>query len=95
MPSLPDYICIGASALPSMKKHKKYDVHAVLSTHTAHVRTVICNRPAGLSGCCNHITTTLYCTKEYFWLKLNEEDQKGCTKKFQVWHQSKPDKVDA
>jgi len=75
-----------------MKKHKKYDVSVVLSTHTAHA---ICNCPAGLSGCCNHITATLYCTEEYFWLKLNEEAQKGCTEKLQVWHQSKPDKVDA
>jgi len=28
---------IFASVLPSMKKHKKYDVCIVLSTHTVHV----------------------------------------------------------
>jgi len=95
MPNLPDYICVGASVLPSMKKHKKYDVRIVLSTHTAHVKTAICICPAGLSGCCNHVTATLYCIEEYFRLKLNEEDQKGCTEKLQVWNQSKPDKVDA
>ena len=51
--------------------------------------------PAGLSGCCNHITATLYCIEEYFRLKLNEEDQKGCTEKLQVWNQPKPRRVDA
>ena len=95
MPSLSDYICIGASVLPSMKKNTKYDVLIVLSIHTAHVRTAICVCPAGLSGCCNHITATLYCIEEYFRLKLNEEDQKGCTEKLQVWNQPKPKRVDA
>ena len=95
MPSLSDYVCIGASVLPSMKKHTKYDVRIVLSTHTAHVRSAICVCPAGLSGCCNHITATLYCFEEYFRLKLNEEDQKGCTEKLQVWNQPKPARIDA
>lgn len=31
MPSLPDYVCIGASVLPSMKKGKMYSVRVVLS----------------------------------------------------------------
>ena len=95
MPSHPDYICIGSSVLPSMKKHRKYDVRIVLSVHNAHVKTAICVCPAGLSGCCNHVTATLYCVEEYFRLKLNEEEQKGCTEKLQTWNQPKPDKVDA
>lgn len=95
MLSLSDYICIGASVLPSMKKHSTYDVRIVLATHTAHVRLAVCVCPAGLSGCCNHITATLYCFEEYFRLKLNEEDQKGCTEKLQVWNQPKPARIDA
>lgn len=95
MPSLQDYICIGAAVLPSMKKDKVYNVHIVLSKHTAHVERAIFVCPAGLSGCCNHITATLYCVEDYFRLKLNEEDQKGCTEKLQTWNQLRKKKVDA
>ena len=94
MPSLPDYVCIGAAVLPSMKKDKIYNVRIVLSKHTAHVERAICVCPAGLSGCCNHVTATLYCVEDYFRLKLNEEDQKGCTEKLQTWNQPRNKKVD-
>ena len=80
MPSLSDYVCIGAAVLPSMKKNKMYNVRIVLSKHTARVERAICVCPAGLSGCCNHITATLYCVEDYFRLKLNEEDQKAALK---------------
>ena len=33
--------------------------------------------------------------EEYFRLRLNEEDQKGCTEKLQTWNKPKPSKVDA
>ena len=33
--------------------------------------------------------------EEYFHLKLNEYDQKGCTEKLQVWSILKSPKVDA
>ena len=95
MPSLPDYVCIGAAVLPSMKKDKMYNVRIVLSKHTAHVERAICVCPAGLCGCCNHVTATLYCVEDYFRLKLNEEDQKGCTEKLQTWNQPRNKKVDA
>ena len=95
MPSLPDYVCIGASVLPSMKKGKMYSVRIVLSKRTAHVERAICVCPAGLSGCCNHVTATLYCVQDYFHLKINEEDEKGCTEKRQTWNQPKQKKVDA
>ena len=95
MPSLPEYVCIGASVLPSMKKNKMYNVRVVLSNNTAHVCKAICDCPAGLSGCCNHITATLYCVQEYFHLKINEEDEKSCTEKRQSWNVSKKKKVDA
>ena len=87
MPSTPGYVCIGASVLPSMKKGKMYNVRVVLSKNTAHVERAICVCPAGLSGCCNHVTATLYCIQNYFHLKINEEDEKGCTEKRQAWNQ--------
>ena len=95
MPSQPGYVCIGASVLPSMKKGKMYSVRVVLSDNTARVAKAICVCPAGLSGCCNHVTATLYCVQDYFHLKINEEDQKGCTEKRQTWNRPKKKKVDA
>lgn len=95
MKSQPNYVCIGANVLPSMKKGKLYRVWIVLSVHTARVEKAFCTCPAGLSGCCNHATATLYCMEEYFRLKLNEYDQKGCTEKLQVWNIPKSPKVDA
>ena len=95
LPSLPGYVCIGASVLPSMKKGKMYNVRVVLSNNTAHVDRANCVCPAGLSGCCNHVTATLYCIQDYFHLKINEEDEKGCTEKRQTWNIPKQEKVDA
>ena len=94
MTNQPNYVCIGADVLPSMKKGK-YHVWIVLSKHTARVEKAFCVCPAGLSGCCNHVTATLYYVEEYFRLKLNEEDEKGCTEKLQIWNIPKPSKVDA
>ena len=95
MPAQPNYVCIGANVLPSMKKGKLYSVWIVLSEHTARVEKAFCICPAGLSGCCNHVTATLYCMEDYFHLGLNEDDKKGCTEKLQTWNKPKPTKVDA
>jgi len=95
MTNQPNYVCIGANVLPSMKKGKLYRVWIVLSEHIARVEKAFCTCPAGLTGCCNHVTATLYCMEEYFRLKLNEYDQKGCTEKLQVWNILKSPKVDA
>jgi len=65
LPSQPDFICIGASVLPSLKKDKIYIVFIALS-NCAKVNTAFCVCPAGLSGCCNHVTATLYYIEEYF-----------------------------
>ena len=46
-----------------------YNVRIALSNHTAHVERPICVCPVGLSGCCNHITATLYCVEDYFRMK--------------------------
>ena len=66
MPTQPDFVCISASVLPSMKKDKMYNVFIVLSKLSAKVKTAFCVCPAGLSGCCNHVTATLYCVEDYF-----------------------------
>ncbi|XP_065893458.1 uncharacterized protein [Dysidea avara] len=95
MPNQLNYICIGADVLPSMKKDKLYKVYIVLSELTSDVAKAFCACPAGLSGCCNHVTATLYCLQNYFHLKLNEEDEKSCTEKRQLWNQPRDKKVDA
>ena len=59
-----------------MKKSKMYDVFIVLSRLTAQVKIAFCVCPAGLSGCCNHVTATLYYIEEYFRLGMDEEDKK-------------------
>ena len=92
MPSQQDYVCIEASVLPSMKKDKMYIVQIILSQHTGHIETAFFVCPAGLSGCCNHVTATLYCIENYFHSGLNE---KGCTEKLQTWNQPRRKKVDA
>ena len=94
MPSHPNFICIGASVLPSMKKDKMYNVFIVLSK-SAKVNTGFCVCPAGLSGCCNHVTATLHYVEEYFRSGMSEEDKKGCTEKLQTWIQPRSKKVDA
>ena len=97
MADQPGYICIAATVLPSMKKDRNYSVYIVLSDsgNIARVVSAYCVCPAGLSGCCNHVTATLYSIEDYFHLKLNEEDQKGCTEKLQRWNQPRKKKVGA
>ena len=97
MADQPGYICITATVLPSMRKDRYYNVFIILSDsgNTARVISAHCVCPAGLSGCCNHVTATLYSIEDYFHLKLNEEDQKGCTEKLQRWNQPRKKKVDA
>jgi len=95
MPAQPDVICIGSSVLPSMGKNKMYIVLIVVSTLTVQVKIAFWACPAGLSGCCNHVTATLYYIEEYFRLGMDVEDQKGCTEELQTWIQPRRKKVDA
>ncbi|XP_065901931.1 uncharacterized protein [Dysidea avara] len=95
MPAQPDFVCVGASVLPSMKKDRMYNVFVILSKLSTKVKSAFCVCPAGLSGCCNHVTATLYYIEEYFRLGLDEEDKKGCTEKLQTWIQPRKKKVDA
>ena len=95
MPSQQNYVCISTNVLPSIKKDKIYSVRILLSEHTGHIENAFCVCPAGLSSCCNHITAISYCIGDYFHLRLNEDDQKGCTEKLQMWNQPRKKKVDA
>jgi len=71
MPAQPDVICIGSSVLPSMRKNKMYNVFIVVLTFTVQVKIAFCICPAGLSGCCNHVTATLYYIEENFRLGMD------------------------
>ena len=75
-----------------MKKDKMYNVFIILSKLSAKVKTAFCVCPVGLSGCCNHVTATLYCAEDYF---RSGEDKKGRTEKLQTWNQPRSKKVDA
>ena len=65
--TIPCQVCQTMFALMQLlKNNKMYNVRIVLSKHTTHVERAICVCPAGLSGCCNHVTATLYCVEDYF-----------------------------
>ena len=53
----------------------------------ARVALAYCTCPAGLAGCCNHITATLYCLEDYVGSGLREEEELGCTSRLQTWNQ--------
>ena len=68
-----------ATVLPSMRKDHVYTTVVVFHESTARVASAHCACPAGLSGCCNHVTAMLYCLEEYIYLGLYEDELKGCT----------------
>ena len=95
MPSVPGYISISATVLPSMRKDRIYHVVIVITESPARAITACCACPAGLSGCCNHVTATLYCLEDYIHSGLQEDEQKGCTDRLQVWNQPRKRNVAA
>ena len=54
--SQPDVIYVTCTVLPSMPEDRVYCVTIAIQESTCHVMTARCTYPAGLSGCCNHIT---------------------------------------
>ena len=92
LPSVPDHICITTNVLPSMRKDRVYSI-TVFIHESARVAKACCTCPAGLSGCCNHVTATLYCLEDYIHSGLQEDERKGCTERLQTWNV--PKKVDA
>ena len=68
IPMQDDHICITAKVLPSMKKNWMYKVVIVICETSIKVSTAYCSCPAGLAGCCNHIShpkTAYSCKKKY------------------------------
>ena len=95
MPKVPNCACIAAVVLPSMKKDRLYNVCILIHRSNTQVIRAFCTCPAGLSGCCNHVTATLYCLGDYFHCGLQEDEQKGCTDRLQTWNQSRKRNLDA
>ena len=93
-PQKPDYVCVKSKVLPSMRKDRVYTTVIVLHNSTAHVASAHCTCPAGLLGCCNHVTATLYCLEEYIYSGLYEDDLKGCTDRLQKWNRPRKRNVE-
>ena len=90
----PDYICISSIVLPSMRKDRTYNVTIIIRETTARVAIAYCTCPAGLAGCCNHVTAMLYCLEDYVGSGLREEEELGCTSRLQTWNQPRKRNID-
>ena len=95
MPNLKDFVCVTTKVLPSMRKDRVYAVTIVIRESTSLVATAYCTCIAGLSGCCNHVTGTLYCLEDYIHKGLQEEERKGCTERLQNWNPPRKQDADA
>ena len=89
-----DFICISTKVLPSMRKDRIYNVTVIIQESNARVVIAYCTYPAGLAGCCNHVTATLYCLEDYVGLGLREEEELGCTSRLQTWNQPRKRNVE-
>jgi len=89
------FLTTASRVLPSMRKDQVYHVVIVMNESTARVITACCACPAGLSGCCNHVTATLYCLEDYIHSGLKKDELKGCTERLQVWNQPRNRHVEA
>ena len=92
--SQPNVICVTSTVLPSMRKDRIYCATIAIKESTCRAVTAYCTCPAGLSGCCNHITATLYCLEDYVRRGLREEERMGCTEKLQKWNQPRKRNVE-
>ena len=72
-----------------------YAVTIATQKSTCSVATAYCTSTAGLSGCCNHITGTLYCLEAYIHLGLQDDERKGCTERLQKWNQHRKQYAEA
>ena len=66
----------------------------VLHKETAKVELAYCICPAGLYGCCNHVTATLYCLEDCIDCGLCEAERLGCAEKLQAWNQPRKKRVE-
>ena len=95
MPHHQNYIGVRSNVLPSMKKDRVYNTAIILDEITARVANAHCTCTAGLSGCCNHVTATLYCLEEYIHAGLHKDEQIGCTDRLQTWNKPRKRSVEA
>ena len=77
------FVCVASTVLPSIKKIRYTMLHQL----SCLVKAAYCKYPAGLSGCWNHVTGTLYCLEDYIYQDLQKEEKKGCTNCLQAWNQ--------
>ena len=94
MPEILHHVCVTATVLPSMRKDHIYSVTILIHESTARVVKAHCACPAGLSGCCKHVTATLYCLKDYIHSGLQDDELKGCVERLQTWNQPRIQHVD-
>ena len=73
-----------------MRKDWIYKVFILMHQSSAKIFKAYCSCPAGLLGCCYHITATLYCLEDYIHPGLQDDECKGCTDRLQSWNQSMP-----
>jgi len=90
MPSVEDCVCVSSNVLPSMRKDRIYKVFILMHQSSAKIFKAYCSCPAGLAGCCNHVTATLYCLEDYIHRGLRDDERQGCTERLQTWNQSTP-----
>ena len=53
---------------------------------SARVAHACCSCPAGLSGCCNHVTATLYCLENNVHSGHQDDEQKRSTECLETWN---------
>lgn len=70
-----------------MREDWVYKVFILMHQSSAKIFKAYCSCPAGLSGCCNHVTATLYCLEDYIHCGLQDDEWKGCTERLQTWNQ--------
>jgi len=95
MPRKVNYACVRSSVLPSMRKDRIYATKIFFCESTASVVSAYCTCTAGLCGCCNHITATLYYLEEYINMGLCEDELVGCTDRLQAWIKPRKKNVEA
>ena len=78
-----------------MRKDRVYSTAIILCESTAHVANAHYTCTAGLSGCCNHVTATLYCLEKYIHAGLYKDEQIGCTDRLQIWNIPRKQNVEA
>ena len=78
-----------------MRKDQVYSAAIILCESTVHVASAQCTCTAGLSGCCYHVTATLYCLEEYIHAGLYADEQIGCTDRLQTWNKPRKRNVEA